>query len=151
MSAAPKDAIFEFESKLKMAKRGNPKWKRGGISPNPGGRSRELAQLQNAARLEAASHACEVIGYLLKVLRSEEEGTAYRLKAGIELLDRGLGKPQQQVDIEVLIQRKLTELTVDELQLLEERLTLAPPPFLLESNSGDGNGGDSSPRRRGRS
>ena len=64
-----------------MAKRGNPKWKRGGISPNPGGRSRELAQLQNAARLEAASHASEVIGYLLKVLRSEEEGTAYRLKA----------------------------------------------------------------------
>src|SRR6266446_4742873 len=91
------------------------------FSPNPGGRSRELAQLQNAARLEAASHASEVIGYLLKVLRSEEEGTAYRLKAGIELLDRGLGKPQQQVDIEVLIQRKLTELTVDELQLLEER------------------------------
>jgi hypothetical protein len=133
-----------------MAKRGNPKWKRGGISPNPGGRSR-LAQLQNAARLEAASHASEVIGYLLKVLRSEEEGTAYRLKAGIELLDRGLGKPQQQVDIEVLIQRKLTELTVDELQLLEERLALAPPPFLLESNSSDGNGGDSSPRKRGRS
>jgi hypothetical protein len=66
----------------------------------PGGRSRERAQLQNAARLEAASHAGEVIGYLLKVLRSEEEGTAYHLKAGIELLDRGLGKPQQQVDIE---------------------------------------------------
>jgi hypothetical protein len=133
-----------------MGNRGNPKW-RSGVSGNPGGRSRELAQLQNAARLEAASHASEVIGYLLKVLRSEEEGTAYRLKAGIELLDRGLGKPQQQVDIEMLIQRKLTELTVDELQLLEERLALAPPPFLLESNSSDGNGGDSSPRRRGRS
>src|SRR5262249_41481588 len=34
-----------------------------------GGRSRELAQQQNAARLEAASHASEVINYLLKVLR----------------------------------------------------------------------------------
>jgi len=79
-----------------MGKAGNPNWLPG-VSGNPGGRSRELAQQQNAARLEAANHASEVIDYLLKVLRLEEEGTAHRLKAGIELLNRGLGRaPQDQ-------------------------------------------------------
>jgi len=42
-----------------MGKAGNPNWQPG-ISGNPGGRSKELAQQQSAARLEAASHASEV-------------------------------------------------------------------------------------------
>jgi len=32
-----------------------------------------LARQQSAARLEAASHASEVIGYLIEVVRSEKE------------------------------------------------------------------------------
>jgi hypothetical protein len=112
---------------------GNPNWQRG-VSGNPGGRSKELAQKQSAARLKAAEHADEVIGYLLKVLRSEEEGTAYRLKAGIELLNRGLGLPQAQIDVEVVV----SEMSLEELQQLEERLVGASPPappLLLESPS----------------
>lgn len=116
---------------------GNPNWQRG-VSGNPGGRSKELAQKQSAARLKAAEHADEVIGYLLKVLRSEEEGTAYRLKAGIELLNRGLGLPQAQIDVEVVVRKKLSEMSLEELQQLEERLVGASPPappLLLESPS----------------
>ena len=119
-----------------MGKAGNPNWLPG-ISGNPGGRSRELVQQQNAARLEAASHANEVIDYLLKVLRSEEEGTAHRLKAGIELLNRGLGLglPQAQIDVDVIVRRKISEMSLDELRQLEERLVgsfTSTTPLLLE-------------------
>src|SRR5215467_2903528 len=119
-----------------MGKAGNPNWLPG-ISGNPGGRSRELVQQQNAARLEAASHANEVIDYLLKVLRSEEEGTAHRLKAGIELLNRGLGLglPQAQIDVDVIVRRKISEMSLDELRQLEERLVgsfTSTAPLLLE-------------------
>ena len=117
-----------------MGKAGNPNWLPG-VSGNPGGRSRELAQQQSAARLEAASHASEVIAYLLKVLRSEEEGTAHRLKAGIELLNRGLGLPQAQIDVDVIVRRKISEMSLDELRQLEERLVgsfTSTAPLLLE-------------------
>ena len=94
-----------------MGKAGNPNWQPG-VSGNPGRRSKELAQQQSAARLEAASHASEVIAYLLKVLRSEEEGTAHRLKAGIELLNRGQGMPQAQIDVDVIVRRKISEMSL---------------------------------------
>jgi hypothetical protein len=118
-----------------MSKAGNPNWQPG-VSGNPGGRSKELAQQQSAARLEAASHASEVIAYLLKVLRNEDEGTAYRLKAGIELLNRGLGLPQAQVDVDVNVRKQISQMSLDELRQLEERLVASftpGPPLLLEA------------------
>jgi hypothetical protein len=118
-----------------MGKAGNPNWQPG-VSGNPGGRSKELAQQQSAARLEAASHASEVIAYLLKVLRNEDEGTAYRLKAGIELLNRGLGLPQAQVDVDVNVRKQISQMSLDELRQLEERLVASftpGPPLLLEA------------------
>jgi hypothetical protein len=118
-----------------MGKAGNPNWQPG-VSGNPGGRSKELAQQQSAARLEAASHASEVIAYLLKVLRDEAEGTAYRLKAGIELLNRGLGLPQAQVDVDVNVRKQISQMSLDELRQLEERLVGSFPPgrpLLLEA------------------
>src|SRR5262249_5438424 len=118
----------------KMGKAGNPNWLPG-VSGNPGGRSRELAQQQGAARLEAASHASEGIAYLLQVLRSEEEGTAHRSKSGIELFTRGLEVPQAQIDIDVIVRRKISEMSLDELRQLEERLVgsfTSTTPLLLE-------------------
>ena len=76
-----------------MGKAGNPNWLPG-VSANPGGRSRELAQQQNAARLKAAGHSIEAIAFLVKVMRNEAEATPHRLKAGVELLNRELGTPQ---------------------------------------------------------
>jgi hypothetical protein len=119
-----------------MGKVGNPNWQPG-VSGNPGGRSKELAQQQSAARLEAASHASEVIDYLLEVLRSKDEGTAHRLKAGIELLNRGLGLPQAQIDVDVIVRQKISEMSLDELRQLEERLVSSftpAPPLLLEGH-----------------
>src|SRR5262249_57855674 len=110
-----------------MGKAGNPNWLPG-IPATPGGRSKELAKQQSAARLKAASHADEVIDYLLKVVRSDEEDTPHRLKAGIELLNRGLGLPQTQIDIDVVLRRKISEMSLDELRQLEERLPGAMTP-----------------------
>src|SRR5262249_40926295 len=118
----------------KMGKAGNPNWLPG-VSGNPGGRSRELAQQQSAARLEAASHSIEAIVYLLKVMRSEAEGTAYRLKAAVELLNRGMCLPQTQIDVDVIVRRKISEMSLDELRQLEERLVgslTSTTPLLLE-------------------
>jgi hypothetical protein len=99
----------------------------GGISGNPGGRSSELAAQQSAAKLKAVGHAEEALNYLVKVLRSEQEATVYRLKAACDLLNRGLGLPSAQIDIEIMVRRKLTELTLAELQQLEERLVGSAP------------------------
>jgi len=117
-----------------MGKMGNPHWLPG-VSGNPGGRSRELAQQQSAARLEAASHSIEGIAYLVKVMRNEAEATQYRLKAATELLNRGLGTPQMQVDIDVIVSRKINEMSLDELRQLEERLAgslTSTVPLLIE-------------------
>ena len=122
-----------------MGKAGNPNWLPG-ISGNPGGRSRELAQQQSAARLKAASHSIEGIAYLVKVLRSEAEATPHRLRAATELLNRGLGTPQMQVDIDVIVSRKINEMSLDELKQLEERLAgslTSAAPLLLEGQRVD--------------
>src|SRR5215469_16675326 len=95
--------------------RGNPNW-RPGVSANPGGRPKELAQHQNAARIKAASHTVEGIAYLVKVMRNEGEATQHRLKAVTELLNRGLGLPAMQVDIDVVLRRKISEMSLDELR-----------------------------------
>ena len=122
-----------------MGKAGNPNWLPG-VSGNPGGRSRELAQQQSAARLKAARHSIEGIAYLVKVLRSEAEATPHRLRAATELLNRGLGTPQMQVDIDVIVSRKINEMSLDELRQLEERLAgslTTTVPLLLEGQRVD--------------
>jgi hypothetical protein len=114
-----------------MAKRGNPKWQPG-LSGNPGGRSSELAAQQSAAKLKAAGLADEALDFLVETLRNKEEATPYRLRAATEILDRALGRPAQAIDIEFIVRQRLTELSVDELRLLEERLiAVSPPPLFV--------------------
>jgi hypothetical protein len=103
-----------------------------GVSANPGGRSTELARRQTHARMKAAGFAPEVIDYYAKVLRDEREPTLTRLKAGCELLNRGLGLPVASIDIDVLIRRKLTELSTDELRELSQRMEQHVLPPVIE-------------------
>src|SRR5262249_28306916 len=114
--------------------RGNPNW-RPGVSANPGGRPKELAQHQNAARIKAASHSLEGIAYLVEVMRNKAEQTQYRLKAVEMLLSRGLGLPQMQIDIDVVVKKKIGEMSLEELRQLEERLAgslASAAPLLIE-------------------
>jgi len=68
-------------------------------------------------------------------MRNKAEQTPYRLKAVTELLNRGLGTPQMQVDIDIVLRRKISEMSLDELRQLEERLAgslTSTAPLLLE-------------------
>ncbi|MBR0034647.1 MAG: hypothetical protein IJP54_03115 [Synergistaceae bacterium] len=66
-----------------------------GQSGNPGGRPKIPEDVREATR--AACPAA--IKLLVKVMKDEEEKTAYRLDAAKTLLDRGYGKPMQMQDI----------------------------------------------------
>jgi hypothetical protein len=102
------------------------------ISGNPGGRSSELAAQQSAAKLKAAGLADEALDFLVKTLRNKEEATPYRLRAATEILDRAIGRPTQAIDVEFIVKQRLTELSLDELMLLEERpVAVSPPPLLV--------------------
>ena len=50
--------------------------------------------------------------------------TRIELRAASEILDRALGRPAQAIDIELAVNQKLTELSLHQLQLLEERLSV---------------------------
>jgi len=76
-------------------------WKKG-ESGNPGGRAKEVNQIRSLAR----DHA---IGAMLKLVEIMD-GNDHRLavQAAIAILDRGLGKPAQSVDLFVDDQRAET-------------------------------------------
>jgi hypothetical protein len=73
-----------------------PNWKKG-QSGNPGGRPKEIA----IALAMASRVSIECIEYLVKVLKDEDIPVATRIEAAKVLLDRGLGKPQQQTDLSI--------------------------------------------------
>ena len=74
-----------------MAIRGRPFQK--GISGNPGGRPRVLADVQELAR----ERSPEAINILANVMRDEKAPPAARVAAANALLDRGYGKPTQPI------------------------------------------------------
>jgi len=47
--------------------------------------------------------------------------------AGVEILNRGLGLPAAQVDVDVPVRRQISTMSIGELRALEEKLTALPP------------------------
>ena len=93
---------------------------RAGMSGNPGGRPRSMSTMQ----LEARKHAIEAIQELARLIREGESG-AVRVAAAREILDRGFGKATAAVDIELTVNKRISELSLDELAELEMKLTMA--------------------------
>jgi hypothetical protein len=89
-----------------VARLGNPKWVKGGQSPNPGGRRREEATVRELAMsyCPAAIHALAKLAGLavdqsgrpFPAARNENS----RIAAMRELLDRGIGRPRQDLTVE---------------------------------------------------
>jgi hypothetical protein len=65
-----------------------------GQSGNPGGRPKASAPLKELAR----SHTEEAITTLVTIMKSSKAPAAARVNAACALLDRGFGKPLQQVE-----------------------------------------------------
>jgi hypothetical protein len=98
-----------------------------GRSGNPGGRRKGLALLQ----FEARKHMRAMLSVLVK--NAKKGSTA----AAIAVLDRGFGKPAQNIDMKLLLDKRLTELSGEELAALEERLAA-----MDAEEFGGGNGPD---------
>jgi hypothetical protein len=97
----------------------NPTGKGGflkGQSGNPGGlKRRHISDLSREAR----RYAHLAVSTLVRICRKGIERN--QLVAARELLDRGYGRPLQMIDASIL-QKKLTELSSDEIAALEARL-----------------------------
>jgi hypothetical protein len=108
-----------------------------GKSGNPGGRPRALANVMHEAR----RHTLEALRVLLKLMRTAESESV-RLNAAEAILSRGWGKPIQALQVDGrFLTKKLTDLTPDEIQALEERVGMieADQPELLALTDSNGN------------
>jgi hypothetical protein len=88
-----------------------------GRSGNPGGRPRIIKSLQAAAR-EYTAMALATLAEIAEKGKSESA----RVAAAGALLDRGFGKPVQNCDVRVLMEKRLAELTPAELDEFERHL-----------------------------
>ncbi len=75
---------------------GNPAWIKGGPSPNPGGRPAIIGELRDLAR----EHTVEAVETLVSVIRDPAAPHAARVTAAREILDRGFGRPSQEVAVQ---------------------------------------------------
>ena len=96
------------------------------------GLSHEEGTIRRLIRLKCARHADEVLAFWLKTMRDEAQPIAMRLQAAQQIADRGLGKPHQQIDWNVLIDRKLEALTPVQLRKLREDYVAANAEKLIE-------------------
>jgi hypothetical protein len=60
-----------------------------GVSPNPGGRPKEVGHVRELAR----EHTAVAVGTLVTVMKSVKSPPAARVAAANALLDRGYGRP----------------------------------------------------------
>jgi hypothetical protein len=88
-----------------------------GRSGNPGGRPKIVRTVQELAQ----KHTVMAIKVLAQIAR-EGEREASRVAAATALLDRGYGRPPQAVDMRLLLNKRLSELTAEELVMLEAQL-----------------------------
>jgi hypothetical protein len=83
-----------------------------GKSGNPGGRPKAIASL----RSEAQKYTLDMLQVLVKAAKKGS------VTAAIAVLDRGYGRPPQSVDIRMLLEKRLTDLTPAELEEFEAHL-----------------------------
>jgi hypothetical protein len=90
-----------------------------GASGNPGGRPKAASVIA----IEARKHGLAMVGVLNTIARKGKSEQA-RISAAVALLDRGYGRPSQSVELNFhadLLQKRLLEMTPEELRILEER------------------------------
>jgi hypothetical protein len=106
-----------------------------GQSGNPGGRPRALVSVMEEAR----KHTLEAICTLSELMRSANSESV-RLNAAEAILNRGWGRSVQAFQVDGnFADRKLNELTNEELAAFEKRLANAEPQQqIADPNSGTG-------------
>jgi hypothetical protein len=83
-----------------------------GTSGNPNGRPRSTSAVQ----LYALGRCREAIDVATRVMRQPRDGDNVRLRACELILDRGVGRPNQAVALDVTLGKSLETMTLDELR-----------------------------------
>jgi hypothetical protein len=85
------------------------RWKKGGPSPNPGGRPR-TAHISEALRAALESGGAEQLAsVLLGLATGRKRGTPVQIAALREIADRTEGKPHQSVEVDAKVRLSLAE------------------------------------------
>jgi hypothetical protein len=93
------------------------RWRRGGASPNAGGRPKVVGDLRELARV----HTPEALAVLVEVMNDRDAPAAARVAAAGHVLDRGYGKPAQSMEGRVEVQHNISDAAADVLRALSER------------------------------
>ena len=83
-----------------------------GHAPISNGRSKSANQIQ----LMALGRCREAIDVATRIMRAPKEGDTVRLRACELILDRGVGRPNQAVALDVTLGKSLETMTLDELR-----------------------------------
>ncbi len=75
-----------------------------GVSGNPGGRPKVLAEVRDLAR----QHTTTAVQALVDIMQDKKAPAAARVGAATALLDRGYGKPTQPIEASVNFLDRLT-------------------------------------------
>jgi hypothetical protein len=100
-----------------------------GESGNPGGRSKSASAIQ----MMALRYCREAIELAAQIMREGKRDDTVRLAAIREILDRGIGKPVAAVNLDVTLNKRLDEMSVEELQEFRVKyaaLTSASPTLI---------------------
>src|SRR6185312_11056653 len=97
---------------------------------NPGGRPKSVSQIQ----LYALARCREAIDVATRVMRQPKEGDNVRLRACEMILDRGVGRPNQAVALDIALTRPLETMSTEELQDFRARYAavVSASPQLIE-------------------
>jgi hypothetical protein len=108
-----------------------------GVSGNPSGRSRAQQMGMSSVQLHALKFCIEAVELIAGIMRSStgDKADSVRLTAAKEILDRGIGRPQQGLDVsmEMTLTKRLDEMSVEELLAFKERyiaMTTAAPALI---------------------
>ena len=83
------------------------------------------------------THTREAVAALVEIANDRKAKNADRIVAANSLLDRGHGRPHQSVDLGIELQKKLSNMSLDELRAFREKYVaaMATTPMLIEATA----------------
>jgi hypothetical protein len=101
-----------------------------GHAPISSGRPKSVSQIQ----LYALARCREAIDVVTRVMREPKDGDNVRLRAAELILDRGVGRPNQAVSLDLSLTKPLETMSADELLEFRQRYAamVTASPALIE-------------------
>jgi hypothetical protein len=101
-----------------------------GHAPVSTGRPKSVSQIQ----LYALARCREAIDVVTRVMREPKDGDNVRLRAAELILDRGVGRPNQAVSLDLSLTKPLETMSADELLEFRQRYAamVTASPALIE-------------------